>query len=185
MRASQSSFDSSGKTLAECHHRNIRLRPRRPTTGRLAAIVRKPFINIPKIPQTRSERSMSRAMSPLGQRTQHMTRSAKRHSTLPVAANDRSGPAASPRIKLYKRGIAILHADPQAGERLLAEALGAADRDALHGLLSQLVKASVIGRKPDEANLGGFKRSSQHQEFGGCDERCKAQIGAVRTSPIA
>ena len=33
--------------------------------------------------------------------------------------------------------------------------------------------------------LGGFKRSSQHQEFGGCDERCKAQIGAVRTSPIA
>jgi hypothetical protein len=82
-----------------------------------------------------------------------MTTSAKRHSTLPVAANDRSGPAASPRIKLHKRGIAILHADPQAGERLLAEALGAADRDALHGLLSQLVKASVIGRKPDEANL--------------------------------
>ena len=82
-----------------------------------------------------------------------MTTSAKRHSTLPVAANDRSGPDASPRIKLYKRGIAILHADPQAGERLLAEALGAADRDALHGLLKQLVKASVTGRKPDEANL--------------------------------
>ncbi|EHR01883.1 hypothetical protein [Bradyrhizobium sp. WSM471] len=82
-----------------------------------------------------------------------MTTSAKRHSTLPVAANDRSGPAASPRVKLYKRRIAIRHADPQAGERLLAEALGAADRDALHGLLSQLVKASVIGRKPDEANL--------------------------------
>lgn len=82
-----------------------------------------------------------------------MTTSAKRHSTLPVAANDRSGPDVSPRIKLYKRGIAICHADPQAGERLLAEALGAADRDALHGLLKQLVKASVTGRKPDEANL--------------------------------
>src|SRR4051812_8297278 len=96
---------------------------------------------------------MSRAMSPRGQRTQHMTTSAKRHGTLPVAANDRSGPDASPRIKLYKRGIAILHADPKAGERLLAEALGAADCDALHGLLRQLVKASVIGPKPDEANL--------------------------------
>lgn len=82
-----------------------------------------------------------------------MTTSAKLHSTLPLAANDRSGRAASPRVKLYKRGIAILHADPQAGERLLAEALGAADRDALHGLLKQLVKASMTGRKPDEANL--------------------------------
>ncbi|MET4608448.1 hypothetical protein ABIB90_007954, partial [Bradyrhizobium sp. JR4.1] len=35
-----------------------------------------------------------------------------------------------------------------------------------------------------DTSKGGFKRSSQHQEFGGCDERCKAQIGAVRTSPI-
>jgi hypothetical protein len=96
---------------------------------------------------------ISRAMSPRQQRTQHMTTSANPHSTPLVAANDRSGPAASPRIKLYKRRIVIHHADPQAGERLLAEALGAADRDALHGLLRQLVKASAIGREPNEANL--------------------------------
>jgi hypothetical protein len=32
--------------------------------------------------------------------------------------------------------------------------------------------------------LGGFKRSSQHSEVGGCDEHCKAAIGAVRTSLI-
>ncbi|WP_445220641.1 hypothetical protein ACKWRH_11700 [Bradyrhizobium sp. Pa8] len=82
-----------------------------------------------------------------------MTTSSKCHDTPPVAANDRSAVAASPRIKLYKRRIAINHPDPQAGERLLAEALGAVDRDALHGLLKQLVKASVIGQKPDEANL--------------------------------
>ncbi|MDH2400902.1 hypothetical protein QCM77_13240 [Bradyrhizobium sp. SSUT18] len=82
-----------------------------------------------------------------------MTTSAQRHSTLPLAVTDRSGPAATPRIKLYKRRIVIHHADPQAGERLLAEALGAADRDALHGLLGQLVKASAVGREPDEANL--------------------------------
>ncbi len=82
-----------------------------------------------------------------------MTTSPDRHTTPPVAANDRSDPAASPRIKLYRRRIAIDHPDPKTGERLLADALGAVDRDALHGILKQLVKASVTAQKPDEANL--------------------------------
>jgi hypothetical protein len=82
-----------------------------------------------------------------------MTTSPKRPSISPIASNDRSRSTASPRIKLYKRRIAIDHPDPQAGERLLAEALGAVDRDALHGILKQLVKASAIGQRPDEANL--------------------------------
>ncbi|MBR0731144.1 hypothetical protein M2189_000237 [Bradyrhizobium japonicum] len=82
-----------------------------------------------------------------------MTTAPNRPTTSPVAANDRSGFIASPRIRLYKRRIAIKHPDPQAGERLLADALGAVDRDALHGILKQLVKASAIGHKPDEANL--------------------------------
>jgi hypothetical protein len=82
-----------------------------------------------------------------------MTTSPKRHRTSPIAINDRSGTAPSPRIKLYKRRIAIDHPDPQAGERLLADALGAVDRDALHGILKQLVKVSAIGQRPDEANL--------------------------------
>jgi hypothetical protein len=82
-----------------------------------------------------------------------MTTAPNRRITSPLATNDRGGPAANPRIRLYKRTIAISHPDPQAGERLLAEALGAADRDALHGMLRQLVKASAIGQKPDEANL--------------------------------
>ncbi|PJG51683.1 hypothetical protein CVM73_29625 [Bradyrhizobium forestalis] len=82
-----------------------------------------------------------------------MTTVLERPITSPLTANHRNGPAVSPRVKLYKRRIAISHPDPQAGERLLAEALGAADRDALHGMLRQLVKASVIGQKPDEANL--------------------------------
>ncbi|SPP96910.1 protein of unknown function [Bradyrhizobium vignae] len=82
-----------------------------------------------------------------------MTTAPARHITSPLAASDRSGPLVSPRIKLYKRRIAISHPDPQAGERLLAEALGAADRDALQGMLRQLVKASAVGQRPDEANL--------------------------------
>lgn len=82
-----------------------------------------------------------------------MTTALQPHTTSPLAANDPSSPAENPRVKLYKRRIAISHPDPAAGERLLAEALGAADRDAMHGILRQLVKASVVGQKPDEANL--------------------------------
>lgn len=82
-----------------------------------------------------------------------MTTAPERRIASPLAANDHRAPTASPRIKLYKRRIAISHPDPQAGEPLLAEALGVPDRDALHGILKQLVKASAIGQKPDEANL--------------------------------
>ena len=35
----------------------------------------------------------------------------------------------------------------------MAETLGVADRDAMHGILRQLVKASVNGRKPDAGTL--------------------------------
>lgn len=80
-----------------------------------------------------------------------MTIPASRNSAAPMVATDRSRP--SPRIKLHRRRIAIQHPDPQAGERLLAEALGAVDRDALHGLLKQLMQASVINQKADETNL--------------------------------
>jgi hypothetical protein len=54
-------FDSSGKTPAECHHRNNRQPRRRPITGRRAAIARKPFINISKIAQARKPSDRFRA----------------------------------------------------------------------------------------------------------------------------
>ena len=75
-------------------------------------------------------------------------------TTAAIAVTDRTTTAALPRIKLSPQGFSIDHPDPQAGERLMAEALGVGDRDAMHGILRQLVKASVIGQKPDEANLG-------------------------------
>ncbi|MCP3369989.1 hypothetical protein [Bradyrhizobium cajani] len=80
-----------------------------------------------------------------------MTTSPNCTSASPIAAPERGGP--TPRVRLYRRRLMIQHPDPQAGERLLADALGAADRDALHGILKQLMKASVIAQKPDEANL--------------------------------
>ena len=73
-------------------------------------------------------------------------------STAP-AATDQAKAAAAPRIKLLPQGYSIDHPDPALGERLMAEALGVADRDAMEGILRQLVRASVKGGKPDEVNI--------------------------------
>jgi len=70
-----------------------------------------------------------------------------------IATSGQTRTAAAPRLKLSRRGYSIDHPDPELGERLMAAALGIADRDAMHGILRQLVKASVIGKKPDAVNL--------------------------------
>jgi hypothetical protein len=70
-----------------------------------------------------------------------------------IAATGRTKAAAAPRVKLLSHGFCIDHPDPELGEQLMAEALGVADRDAMHGILRQLVKASVKGERPDEVNL--------------------------------
>jgi hypothetical protein len=75
------------------------------------------------------------------------------HGETAIATSDRDPIIASPKVKLRRRRIVIEHPDPRAGELLLAEALGAVDRDALHGLLSQLTKASAVARRPDQGNL--------------------------------
>ena len=69
------------------------------------------------------------------------------------AATGQTKVAAAPLIKLLSRGYSIGHPDPELGERLMADTLGVADRDAMHGILSQLVKASVNAEKPDAVNL--------------------------------
>ncbi|MGY0575322.1 hypothetical protein ACTGJ9_033295 [Bradyrhizobium sp. RDM12] len=83
-----------------------------------------------------------------------MTILPKPPETMPIASAARAPIIASPKVKLRRRRIVIDHPDPGTGEKLLAEALGAVDREALHGLLSQLVKASVVARRPDQGNLG-------------------------------
>ena len=70
-----------------------------------------------------------------------------------IAATGQTRAAAAPRIKLRSHGFSIDHPDPELGERLMSDALGVADRDAMHGILRQLVSASVNGRKPDAVNL--------------------------------
>ena len=75
--------------------------------------------------------------------------------TMPTAtaATDGAKAAAAPRIRLSSHGFSIDHPDPDLGEQLMANALGVADREAMHGILRQLVRASVSGESPDEVNL--------------------------------
>src|SRR5882757_6722244 len=75
------------------------------------------------------------------------------NKTTVIAATDRTKAAATPRIKLLSHGFSIDHPDPELGEQLMADALGVTDREAMHGILTQLVKSSVNGQKPDEVNL--------------------------------
>jgi hypothetical protein len=82
-----------------------------------------------------------------------------------IATTDQTEAAAAPRIKLLSHGFSIDHPDPEIGEQLMANALGVADREAMHGILRQLVKASVSGESPDEVNLS-FMISMVHQAPG-------------------
>ena len=70
-----------------------------------------------------------------------------------IAATDPTKAAKTPRIKLSSHGFSIDHADPELGEQLMANALGVTDREAMDGILRQLVRASVSGKSPDEVNL--------------------------------
>ncbi|WP_199580924.1 hypothetical protein [Bradyrhizobium sp. MOS003] len=79
-----------------------------------------------------------------------MTTAMTRNSTMPTV---KYGSRPTPRVKLTGQRIAIQHPDLETGEHLVGEALGAVDQDALHGILKQLMKASVILQKPDEDNL--------------------------------
>jgi hypothetical protein len=70
-----------------------------------------------------------------------------------MATTGQTKAATTPRIKLSSRGFFIDHPDPEHGEQLMSDALGVSDRDAMHGILRQLVKASVNGERPDAVNL--------------------------------
>jgi hypothetical protein len=70
-----------------------------------------------------------------------------------IAATDQAKATAAPRIKLQSHGFSIDHPDPEIGEQLMADTQGVADREAMHGIIRQLVKASVSGERPDEVTL--------------------------------
>ena len=74
-------------------------------------------------------------------------------TTMAIAATEPTEADASPRLKLLSHGFSIEHPDRELGEQLMASALGVADRDAMDGILRQLVRASASGGRADEVNL--------------------------------
>ena len=56
-------------------------------------------------------------------------------------------------LALSADGVTIDHPDLAQGERLMAGVLGVADRDAMYGMLRQLLKAGVRGGQPDAATF--------------------------------
>jgi hypothetical protein len=82
----------------------------------------------------------------------HMNKAADFTPTA-IASTAEAKAVATPRIKLTPRGFSIDHPDPELGERLMADALGVTDREAMDGILRQLVRASANGGRPDEVNL--------------------------------
>ena len=56
-----------------------------------------------------------------------------------IAATGQAKAAAAPRIRLSSHGFSIDHPDPELGEQLMVNALGVADREAMDGILRQLV----------------------------------------------
>jgi hypothetical protein len=67
-----------------------------------------------------------------------------------IAATEQTEADAAPPLS---HGFSIGHPDPELGEQLMANALGVADRDAMDGILRQLLRASASGGGPDEVNL--------------------------------
>ena len=68
-------------------------------------------------------------------------------------ATDKTWAVPAVQVKIAPQGYFIDHPDPELGDQLMAEALGVTDRDAMDGMLRQLVWASAIGQKPDAVNL--------------------------------
>ena len=73
--------------------------------------------------------------------------------TTAITTTSQNPAATAPRIKFSSQGVAIDHPDLEQGEQLMSDAFGVSDRDAMYGLLRQLVRASTKGRKPDVVNL--------------------------------
>jgi hypothetical protein len=78
------------------------------------------------------------------------TASSDTATTIAIAATAQTKADAAPPLA---HKCSIEHPDPELSEQLMMNALGVADRDAMDGILRQLVRASASGGRPDEVNL--------------------------------
>ncbi len=102
---------------------------------------------------------------------------------------DRADAQPAPRLKLTRNGgagINLDHPDATVGEALLAEALGTADSDFLHGLLRQIADAAAPDRQFDEAKLNfvlSLVKSAQPRDQ--LEAMLATQMAAVHMSTMS
>jgi hypothetical protein len=77
----------------------------------------------------------------------------ERNKATAIAATGQTKSPAAVQVKFSPDGFFIDHPDTELGEALMAETLGVADRDAMDGILRQLVRVSASGQKVDAVNL--------------------------------
>jgi hypothetical protein len=143
-------FATSGKSLALFHHRAIRKTPMPlPGTGLFGAIAgRHPSsqLTLHRLASAKHRRARCRAARVFRSESLgdiDVTTIPDLNTTTTPAAIPQTRAAAAPRIKLLPHGFCIDHPDPELGERLMGETLGVSGPDAMHGILRQLVRASV------------------------------------------
>src|SRR6185312_15242842 len=128
-------------------------RPSARIGGRVGAIAAKSSPTLGIVPDRRGERSPARGrtarLPARGLRDLDMNAAPDLAVSATIAATDQTKAAAAPRIKLQSHGFSIEHSDAGIGEQLMVDTLGVADREAMHGIIRQLVKASVSGESPD------------------------------------
>ena len=86
---------------------------------------------------------------------------------------------------LYVAAVIDLFSRRVVGWAMKAEMTAQLVADALMMAIWRRGKPDSLLHHSDQGSQGGFKRSSQHSEVGGCDEHWKAAIGTVWTSGIA
>ena len=154
-------FDTSGKSAALFHHRAIikkppKALPYKGSSARLQAKNPYPQLKLHRLATANDRLRVAEPRALYDARARgdiDVNTVPDPNKATAIAATGQAKAAAAPRVKFLSHGFSIDHPDPEHGEQLMAEALGVADRDAMHGILRQLVKASVNGQKPDAVNL--------------------------------
>src|SRR5260221_8346111 len=153
-------FDTSGKSAALFHHQAICKTPMAlPNNGLFGAIAGKnphPQFKLHRLATANDRLRVAEPRALYDARARgdiDVNTVPDLNKATATAATGQAKAAAAPRVKFLSHGFSIDHPDPEHGEQLMADALGVADRDAMHGILRQLVKASVKGEKPDEVTL--------------------------------
>jgi putative transposase len=86
---------------------------------------------------------------------------------------------------LYVAAVVDLFSRRVVGWAMKAEITAQLVTDALIMAIWRRGKPDSLLHHSDQGSQGGFNRSSQHQEIGGCDDGWSTSIGSMHTAEVA